>query len=31
MNAKQAVDWVDPVKWQKTSAEKKLEFLKEIQ
>ena len=31
MNAKQAVDWVDPIKWRNTSAEKKLEFLKQIQ
>jgi hypothetical protein len=31
MDAKQAVDWVDPVKWRNTSAERKLEFLKEIQ
>jgi acyl-CoA reductase-like NAD-dependent aldehyde dehydrogenase len=30
MNAKQAVDWVDPVKWKNTSAEKKLALLKEI-
>lgn len=30
MNAKEAVDWVDPVKWRNTSAEKKLELLKEI-
>ena len=31
MNAKQAVDWVEPIKWQNTSAERKLEFLREIQ
>jgi hypothetical protein len=26
MDAKQAVDWVDPEKWQKICAEKILEF-----
>ncbi len=30
MNAKEAVDWVDPIKWRDTSAEPKLSFLKQI-
>ncbi|MDP8259932.1 MAG: aldehyde dehydrogenase family protein [Candidatus Gygaella obscura] len=31
MNAKQAVDWLDPEKWQKTPAREKLNLLKQIQ
>ena len=31
MNASQSIEWVDPIKWQNTSVEMKLSFLKDIQ